>query len=388
LVDAETLITFKDFMARLGCDNIQTSQSLRGVQLSADSRSHYLFNTRIPRIEDADVVLLIGTNPRMEAPVVCARIRKSVRQYDQRVAYIGPEMDLAMKAESLGNDVDIIHALASGTHPFSQVLASARHPIIILGMGALARPDGAAVHNLVEEIARKYNVIRDDWNGFNVLHTAAVMPTALDLGFVPSPAAANAAPPRLVYLVGADDEAIDKYVPRDAFVIYQGHHGDIGANRADVVLPTPAYTEKMGTYVNMDGRVQRTRAAIPMLNNAREDWAVFRALSEILGNPLPYDSLRDVHDRLIDVAPHMGRVDLIEPYATIANPPAPTTTTKGAFSPFYTNYWMTNSISRSSRVMAKCVANLPNSTNSYAERPSYLLQLQQPSQQPRISLPL
>lgn len=369
MADAEGIVALKDLFNRLGSSNTYTALALRGLDLSVDNRSDYLFNSRITGIEDADVVLLVGTNPRMEAPIVATRLRKAVRQLDLNVAYVGPKMDLAMKAQQIGEGTDTLKALADGTHPFAATLKAAKNPLIIVGMGALVRADGRAVYAAAEKLAKSVNALRENWKGLSVLHTAASQAAAGDLGFVPGPQAKHAPAPKFVYLLGADDEAVDAQIPANAFVVYAGHHGDVGANRADVILPSPAYTEKFATYVNTEGRVQRTQPATPVLKNARDDWAILRGLSEVLGAPLPYDDLHAVRARLADVAPHMANADALEPFAYRARSTAADAEAAplaaSAFAPFWTNHFMTNPISRSSKVMAKCVATLPRATNSY-----------------------
>jgi NADH dehydrogenase (ubiquinone) Fe-S protein 1 len=224
------------------------------------------------------------------------------------------------------------------------------------------------IHQLVEA----GDVVRPDWNGYNVLHDAASRVAALDIGFLPSASAQEAPPPKAVYLLGADDyEEAD--VPADAFVIYQGHHGDRGAIRADVVLPGGAYTEKSGTYVNFEGRTQITRRAVPVPGDARDDWKIVRATSEILGKPLPYNTLEAVRGRLADVAPHLGQHDTVQhplwlngeyfkAFASGAQQQA-----EADAAPFATsidNYYQTDAISRASSTMAKCTLAKANSAHA------------------------
>ena len=172
------------------------------------------------------------------------------------------------------------------------MLKEAKRPALLLGQGALQGADGAAVRDLTRQIARAHGVvaIEDGWNGFGTLQHTSSAAGALDVGFVPGPTAAPLDALKVVYLLGADDVA----APKGAFVIYQGHHGDAGAQAADLVLPGAAYTEKSGTYVNTEGRVQRTARAVDPPGDAREDWSVLVAISQAMGKPLPYSSLAEL----------------------------------------------------------------------------------------------
>ena len=362
LADAEAMVALKDLMAALGSPHLDCRQD--GAKLDPSCRAGYLFNTTIAGIEQADALLLIGTNPRWEAPLVNARIRKRWLMGGFRVAAVGAEFDLTYKTERLGATPQTLAELAQGAHPFAEILKAARHPMLILGMGALARPDGAAVLALARRLAEATGMVKEGWNGFNVLHAAAARAGGLDLGFVPGPGGRDLAgildgtgrgEVEVVYLLGADE--IDMARLGKAFVIYQGHHGDAGAHRADVILPGAAYTEKNATYVNTEGRAQRTRLAVFPPGEAREDWAILRALSPLLGHTLPYDSLAEVRARLKRAHPAFARLDAAAaaswgPFGAAG----PLTATPFA-SPIQ-NYYMTNPISRSSETMAKCSAEL------------------------------
>ncbi len=225
------------------------------------------------------MVLLIGSNPRWESPVFNARLRKVFNDGAQ-IALLGAAVDLTYPYQHLGSDPAAIAQLAAGGGGFFDKLKGAKRPVVIVGPGVLKRADRDAVLKSIHALVEKAGVVRPDWNGFNVIHESASRVAALDLGFQPSAAARAAPPAKFVYLLGADDYA-DAEVPSTAFVVYQGHHGDKGASRADVVLPGAAYTEKSGLYVNFEGRVQQTRAAVPVLGDAREDWKIVRALSEV-----------------------------------------------------------------------------------------------------------
>jgi NADH-quinone oxidoreductase subunit G len=361
LADAEAMFALKELLAKLGTGDIDCRQD--GARIDPRCRAGYLFNTSIAGIEEADLCLLIGTDPRLEAPLVNARLRKRHLKGGFAAAAIGPALDLTFPVEMLGEGGDTLAALAAGDHPWAGRLRDARHPMLVLGQGALSRPDGARVLAAARRIAEAGGLVRDDWNGFNVLHRAAARVGGLDLGFVP--AASGRDVPGIVagcaggeievlYLLGADE--IDLDALGDTFVIYQGHHGDRGARRADLVLPGAAYTEKDATYVNTEGRVQQTQRAIFPPGEAREDWKIVRALSGALGRPLPFDSLGELRRRMRQSCP-----------ALAAEPDRLVTAAWGPFgeegpvaaTPFaypISDFYRTDPISRSSATMAECSA--------------------------------
>lgn len=366
---AEAIVCLKDLMNRLGSSNLHATSDGTG-NLNADIRSQYLLNSTIAGLEDADVVLLVGTNPRMEAPLIAARLRKAVANFGMRVANVGPAADLAFPHTQLGNDSAILDQLAAGTHKWSSVLAKAERPMIIVGMSALRHPNSAGLSKALDALRAKYpNLVTEDFHGINILHSSAARVAAQDLGFVPGPNAADLGKAKFVYLLGADHpEALAEISP-DAFVVYQGHHGDEGANRANVILPEPTYTEKSATYVNMEGRPQNTKAAVSKLQNTRDDWQILRALSEVLDVPLPYDSLDGVRARMVDIAPHLGRIGHVEPPSF--TPAVPHFSGKAGkaspFDPLFDNFFLTNPIARSSKSMAKGSQQMPVARNSYIQ---------------------
>ncbi len=355
LCDAESMFALKELMTALGSPNIDCRQD--GAALDAGSRASYIFNTTIAGIEKADAILIIGSNPRTEAPILNARIRKRYLKGGLQVGVIGPQVELTYKAKNLGNDAGILAQIASGAHEFAGVLKNAKAPMLIVGQGALARADGAAILAAAKQVADACGLIKDGWNGFNVLHTAAARVGGLDLGFVGTKDvrgildAAGKGEIEVVYLLGADE--IDTAKLGKAFVIYQGHHGDRGAHRADVILPGAAYTEKDGLYVNTEGRVQAALRAVFPPGEAREDWTIIRALSESLGKPLPFDNLAQLRARLRDAAPTFATVDKIQTAAWGAFGAAGQVNAT-AFEYPVKNYYMTDPISRASRTMARC----------------------------------
>ena len=358
--DAEAMVALKDLMAGLGSPNIDCRQD--GAKLDGP-RGSYIFNAGIRGIDQADAILLIGSNPRLEAPVLNARIRKRYLHGHCAIASIGPVADLTYPVERLGAGPATLSELVEGKLGFFEKLKAARNPLIIVGMGAIAREDGAAVIAMARDLADKLGAVRDDWNGFAVLHTAAARVGGLDLGLLPGSGGRDVAgilagcekgEIGVVYLLAADE--IDTKRLGKAFVIYQGHHGDAGAHRADVILPGAAYTEKPGTYVNTEGRVQLAQRAAYPPGDAREDWTILRALSERLGKVLPYDTLDQVRTRLVAVNRNFAAIDQQAPghWGGFGTPGKPS---DAPFVSPVVNFYMTCPISRSSRTMAECTAS-------------------------------
>jgi NADH-quinone oxidoreductase subunit G len=359
LADAESMLALKDLMAALGSGNLDCRQDR--AYADATRRDFYLFNTSIAGIEEADAVLIVGANPRHEAPLINARLRKRWLHSNLPVALIGPEAALTYDAERIGGGPETIGALLAGRHPFAEVLKAAKHPMLILGQGALARPDGAAVLAACWRLAAGVGGLTPDWHGFNVLHTAAARVGALDLGFLPGPGAKPLGQMLgggvdVLWLLGADELNIAA-IGRDTFVIYQGSHGDKGAARADVILPGAAYTEKNGTYVNTEGRAQRGALGVHPPGEAREDWKILRAFSACIGRPLPYDDIETLRARLEAVNPVFGRLDIL-PRFGCGDPAGPAGDPAGmgpdGFPPWIDNYYQTDPISRASPTMAEC----------------------------------
>ncbi|CAL8406913.1 unnamed protein product [Arctogadus glacialis] len=367
MADAESLVALKDLLNGLNSDSLCTEELFPMEGAGTDLRSNYLLNTRIAGIEESDVLLLVGTNPRYEAPLFNARIRKSWLHNELRVALVGREVDLSYTYDHLGEESDVLQQLASGTHPFCEVLASAKRPTVVVGSSALQRADGAAILAAVSALAQNARVssgVEEGWKVLNVLHRVASQVAALDLGYKAGVDAIRNNPPKILFLLGADAGCITRAdLPKDSLVIYQGHHGDVGAPMADIILPAAAYTEKNATYVNTEGRSQQTRIAVTAPGTAREDWQIIRALSELAGVALPYDTVDEVRSRLAEVSPNLTRYDDVEGanYFKQANELASAVNQTLLAAPLVPpqltakDFYMTDSISRSSQTMAKCV---------------------------------
>jgi len=358
LAAVEEIFAFKDLMTRLAVTNLDC----RKYGLAPDpawGRATYLFNATIAGVEAADALLIVGSNPRKEAAILNARIRKRWRAGKFPIGVIGPKADLTYNYDYLGAGPETLAAVTR--HSFADTLRKAERLLLLLGSETFARADGAAVAALAAKAAVDLGAVKDGWNGYCVLHSAASRVGALDLGFVPGPGGlttrqmAASGTLDVVFLLGADE--VD--IAPGAFVIYIGTHGDRGATRADVVLPGAAYPEKSATYINTEGRVQMsTRASFPP-GDAREDWAILRALSDVLKNRLPYDSLSALRQALFKAHPHMMRLGEIAPgdpadirkLAALGG-----TAEKAPFVSGVEHFYFTNPIARCSAVMAECTA--------------------------------
>ncbi|MEO9338016.1 NADH-quinone oxidoreductase subunit NuoG [Mesorhizobium sp. SB112] len=359
LAAVEEMYALKLLIQSLGSSNIDCRQDGAALDPSL-GRSSYIFNPTIEGIEQADAVLIIGANPRFEASVLNARIRKRWRHGGMPVGVIGDVGDLRYEYEALGAGPDTLKDLAGGNGSFFSALKDAQRPLIIVGQGALARGDGAAVLGLAAKLAGAVGAVSEEWNGFAVLHNAASRVGGLDIGFVPGeakPVSDIVGGSEVLFLLGADELDLSK--ASNAFVVYVGTHGDAGAHRADVILPGAAYTEKSGTYVNTEGRVQQTNRAGFAPGDAREDWAILRALSDVLGHKLPFDSLGQLRAKLHAEYPHLAEIDEIAAGngADIAKVAAlGGRLGKERFVSLIGDFYLTNPIARASAVMAECSA--------------------------------
>jgi NADH-quinone oxidoreductase subunit G len=357
LAGAEEMFALKDLLARLGCRNIDCRQD--GAKLDPKlGRASYLFNSGIEGIEQADAILLVGSNPRLEAALINTRIRKRWRQAGVAVGLIGQQADLTYPYEYLGGGPQTLAEVLDGKHSFAGVLKAAARPMVVVGAAAAARADGLAVLSAAARTALAAAEGKEPgWNPFNVLHCAAGRVAGLDLGFVPDSGSLDLTGLDVAYLLGADE--IDMKRLGNAFVVYQGSHGDAGAERADVVLPGAAYTEKSATYVNTEGRPQTTaRAAFPP-GDAKEDWAIIRALSGQLGHRLPYDALPALRAAMYKQVPALARLDAV----AAADIKGVETLAAGGgklgtepFGVAVADFYLTNPIARASAVMAELSA--------------------------------
>ncbi|EHH21608.1 hypothetical protein EGK_04717 [Macaca mulatta] len=367
LVDAEALVALKDLLNRVDSDTLCTEEVFPTAGAGTDLRSNYLLNTTIAGVEEADVVLLVGTNPRFEAPLFNARIRKRLVITDLNIFFVNSVTFIKNSFFFFFLSLRLLKTISLNYSHFLEVLKEAKKPMVVLGSSALQRNDGAAILAAVSSIAQKIRMtsgVTGDWKVMNILHRIASQVAALDLGYKPGVEAIRKNPPKVLFLLGADGGCITRQdLPKDCFIIYQGHHGDVGAPIADVILPGAAYTEKSATYVNTEGRAQQTKVAVTPPGLAREDWKIIRALSEIAGITLPYDTLDQVRNRLEEVSPNLVRYDDIEGanYFQQANELSKLVNQQLLADPLVPpqltikDFYMTDSISRASQTMAKCV---------------------------------
>ncbi|HZV58619.1 MAG TPA: NADH-quinone oxidoreductase subunit NuoG [Sphingobium sp.] len=346
-LDCETMFAARELVRALGGTMLEGRQT--GLDYDVSSLAAVNFNTTIAGLETADVILLVGTNLRWEAPLINTRVQKAVRKGGAKVFAIGPEVDLSYKTRWLGNDAGLVANLPADV---AEALRGAQRPAMILGGGALAVP---GVHGAALAAAEALGLIRADWNGFNVVHMAAARMGGLMLGFA-TPGGVNAiadAAPALLFLMGADDVPFEKF--DKSLKVYVGHHGDKGAHAADVVLPGAAYTEKAGTYVNTEGRVQRGDKAVFAPGDAREDWTILRALSDVLGTPLPFDSFAGLRAAMIAAVPALGEEGLVD-YGWSA--PRLAAAPSGPLAYPIKDFYLTNAVCRASPTMQRCSAEL------------------------------
>jgi NADH-quinone oxidoreductase subunit G len=345
LLDAETMYAAKKLLEGQGSTLLEGRQT--GLTYDCTSLSAVAFNSTIAGIEDADAVLLVGSNIRWEAPLIATRVRKIARK-GGKVFAIGPEVDLGMKVEWLGDDLKLLGKLPKAV---TEAFAKAERPAMIVGPGALAADGLGAALALVEPLG----LIREGWNGFNVLHTSASRMASLILGYAQKGGLADieAAKPELVLLLGADEMPADRL--EGAYKIYIGHHGDNGARQADLVLPGATYAEKHGTYVNTEGRVQRGEKAAFPPGDAREDWSILRAVSELVGKKLPFDSFAQLRAGMVKEYPQLGRDGLVD---LEWSPPKLDSKASGPVRYPIADFFLSNAICRNSPTMRRCSEEL------------------------------
>jgi NADH dehydrogenase (ubiquinone) Fe-S protein 1 len=366
-VDAESLVAIKDLLNALGSENVYVhtdssiDASCQPASSDLDFRSNYLFNTSIIDLEEGgvDLVLLVGSNPRYEAPLLNSRIRKCWRNnLINDVGVIGEKgLNLLYDYDHLGETLSTLRDLGGGKHPFVEKIRKANRPILVLGQQVLKGSERSEVYSLARQVSEKLGL------ELNLLHANASQVAAFDLGFKPSSERVvdNKDDPSVLWLIGVDDANLS--VPQNCLVVYQGHNGDVGAGSADVILPGAAFTEKQGIFVNLEGRVQQTLAAITPPAMARDDWKIIRACSELANHTLPYDNLIEIRERMRELAPHLvvGFAKQLEKPSL--RPPRITDPVTGKGSApllpkmkLLQDYWQTDPISKSSPTMAKCVA--------------------------------
>jgi NADH-quinone oxidoreductase subunit G len=344
LLDCETQFAAKKLLGALGSSLLEGRQT--GMDYDVSNLAAVNFNSTFSGIETADAVLIVGSNVRWEAPLVNVRLRKAAKR-GAKLFLIGPEWETTFGGEFLGEDLSLLGNLPAHV---TEALSKAERPAVILGGVALAKGALGAGLGLVGQ----FNLVREDWNGFNVLHLAAARMGGLMLGFAQKGGIADlvAAKPKLVFSLGADEMDFAKF--SDSIVVYIGHHGDKGAHAADIVLPAAAYTEKAGTYVNTEGRVQFAEQAVFAPGDAREDWTILRALADALGVSVGFDSFAQLRAAMISEVPALG-VEGLADYGALS---AGGGSVSGAFAYPIKDFYLTNPIARASETMQRCSAEL------------------------------
>ena len=354
LTDVESMFVMKQMMESLGSSNYDCREN--GSLLNNEHRALYTFNTTIERIPETDSCLIVGCNPRFDAPIVNAKIRQAYLN-GAKVATIAESADLSYPAKELGNNPWILKQIAEGKHPYCDELKKAQHPMIIIGADALARDDYEAILYYAKQIATKYNFVQKEWNGFNVLQKSASIVGGMDIGFLPSNSglATNdiLKKCKVVFLMGADNADLS-LIKDDSFVVYMGHHGDKAAYRANVILPVAAYTEKSATYINLEGRPQQSLHAILPPGDAKEDWKAVVDMSKFLGHSLGIDSLGDIRQEIANENDVFKSINKIIPSSFPKEKGKSHSFQSDSFLANNDNFYLSNSIARSSKTMQQC----------------------------------
>lgn len=357
---AEEIFALKNLMEKLGSDNIDCR--LNGEKISADDRASYLFNTSIAGIESADACLLIGVNPRKDAPLVNSRIKKRSLSGKIKIAAIGCDADLTYDCENLGNDISALQDILDGKSKFSAVLEKSTNPILILGSDLTAREDGAVILGYAKKIAEKFGLIKEDWNGFNLLAKSSGLLNGLETKFVSKKNNVNTATiledaktgkVKLIFLHAVDDD-IDFATLQNCFIVYIGSHGDQGARNADVILPAAAYSEKAAIFVNLEGRAQTTARAIFAPNQAKEDWKIIAELADILGFDLGFKDLSELRAALKQVSSTFANLENITKAQWIKSGELNGKLVVEKITIKDIDFYLTNPIARASRTLNKC----------------------------------
>jgi NADH-quinone oxidoreductase subunit G len=355
LTDVETMLVVKNYLEAIGSGNFDCRQN--GSKLSNENRAKYVFNTSISGIEEADHCLLIGCNPRYEATMVNARIRKAYLNNKLPVVLIGNKVDLTYPYKFLGNNPWALKQIIDGDHPLCEDLKKAKKPMIIFGEHLTTQNDFEAYEYFITKLLSQYDYLDKNWNGYNILHTAASRVGGLDIGFIPNSTEMDTAQIlqkcEIIILLGADEIDLKKINPK-AFIVYIGHHGDKVAEIADIILPAPAFTEKNSTYVNLEGRVQNTYATIDPLGEAKIDWEIILELAKLTDIELPYSNLNEIRCIMRNTNPVFKNTNGLIRNDLIKNPLKQKNFTKDIFDNQPSNYYLTNSICRNSITMRKC----------------------------------
>lgn len=361
LVDCESTFLLKELMTKIGSPH--TDCRLNNQPFDTANRAHYLFNTTISGIEKTDCILFIGTNPRIEAPLINARIYKRYLQGGLKVARIGLDQQLNYPIEQLGNNANLLQDILNDQHPFATIWKAAKKPMLIIGEAALGRQDSSAIMYIAQQLCQKVNAHTADWNGYNILHAHAASVGSLDVGFTPSQGGFNTMEIitatqtnqiKVLFLHGVD--CFDRTdFGKDTVIIYIGHHGDRGAHAADIILPSTAYHEKTALYVNTEGRVQQVNQATPPVGLAKTDWTIIKILADTQGIPFPYHNREDILNKLYTINDSFQQMGFLFPHALQEmSLPSVSMLNNQPFESLITNFYMTDVMSKNSAIMAEC----------------------------------
>jgi NADH-quinone oxidoreductase subunit G len=347
MVDCETMFAAKTLLKACGSSLIEGRQT--GMDYDVSNLAAVNFNSTFAGIETADAILIVGSHIRWEAPLVNVRIRKAVKRGAQ-VFVVGSFWDTTYPAHFLGDELSV---LGDVPQEIADVFAKAERPAIIMGGAALAK--GALGAGLA--FADRFGLVKDGWNGFNVLHFSAARMGGLMLGFAQQGGMADIAQakPKVVISLGADEMDFEPYA--DSLKVYIGHHGDKGAHAADIILPGASYAEKDGTYVNTEGRVQFAEKALFAPGDAREDWTILRALADALKVEVGFDSFAELQAAMVREVPALGEEGLAA-YGDLPKADAGAQA-EGTISGYpILDFYLTNPIARASAVMQQCSSEL------------------------------
>tara|TARA_B100001939_G_scaffold314398_1_gene298814 strand:+ start:1569 stop:3629 length:2061 start_codon:yes stop_codon:yes gene_type:complete len=357
LVSIESIYSIKKLMDSIKSPNTECRQD--GSKING-GREKWLFNSKLSGIDESDGCLLIGTNPRVEAALINSRIIRKSKENNYSIGLLGNKSELNYNYDYLGDDPSIIYDLIDNSNPFCEKLSEMNKPLMIIGQGALKGDEGEDYLNLCIELANKYNFLKNDWNGFNVLHTAASRPGAMEIGFLPGERGKDLdqiingykeGDISTLFLLGADEIEISEKT--DCFVIYQGHHGDKGANIADLILPSPSFNEQNGLFINTEGRIQESIRATFPIGEAKEDWEIISLISKKMGLENIDNSFEDLRSGLFQSFPHLADIDMCLSGEKLPEKIERKDIKQHVFKNSLNNFWLSNSITRSSRLMCE-----------------------------------
>jgi len=371
MVSVETIFSFKNLLKKLNCSNYDFRE--KKFYINPEKKMNYIFNSSIQNIEESDLILLIGCDPRHEATMVNARLRKIFVKKKTPIFSIGNPGDLTYDYKLLGEDLNELKKVIEGKSILNEKLKNVKKPIFIIGESALELKSAKYILEETKNFLIKNNFINDDWNALNILIQNASSVGALDLGFYNIDDKNNFLffdklknqDFKLLYLLASDNLEIKK---NNEFVIYQGSHGDRNAEIADVVLPSPAYTEQNGLFANLEGRIQECRKASYPINEAMEDWKIFNLISNSLYQTNLFSDFLSIRELALKEIPNFSGLDLLPTEHKITNHKSLSEDTNEKVKIKLLDYYYSNAIARASKTMSDCrninINNKKNGTNN------------------------